>query len=134
MTGASRYPRAHEWACEYVLNHYSGTEPLEAFTATNALCRPQPDMMPSQRTVDSPRGLVRTARDPRVEPQAPHVACPRRRVAATDRQPAQQSPDRVLGPLPGAGRGETAVVGVELARRPGRPLAQGQVSERAHGY
>jgi predicted phosphodiesterase len=31
--GASRYPGAPQWAAEYVLNHYSDTEALEAFTA-----------------------------------------------------------------------------------------------------
>jgi predicted phosphodiesterase len=31
--GASRHPRAQEWAREYVLNHYSADEALEAFTA-----------------------------------------------------------------------------------------------------
>ncbi len=32
--GASEYPDARAWAAEYVLNHYSDTEALEAFTAT----------------------------------------------------------------------------------------------------
>jgi predicted phosphodiesterase len=33
VIGASGHPQAHEWAAEYVLNHYSDTEALEAFTA-----------------------------------------------------------------------------------------------------
>jgi putative phosphoesterase len=31
--GAGQHPQAQEWAREYVLNHYSDTEALEAFTA-----------------------------------------------------------------------------------------------------
>jgi predicted phosphodiesterase len=31
--GASQHPQAQEWAAEYVLNHYSDAEALEAFTA-----------------------------------------------------------------------------------------------------
>jgi predicted phosphodiesterase len=33
IIGASRHPGAQQWAAEYVLNHYSDTEALEAFTA-----------------------------------------------------------------------------------------------------
>jgi predicted phosphodiesterase len=33
IIGASWYPGAPQWAAEYVLNHYSDTEALEAFTA-----------------------------------------------------------------------------------------------------
>jgi predicted phosphodiesterase len=33
VIGSSRYPGAQQWAAEYVLNHYSDTEALEAFTA-----------------------------------------------------------------------------------------------------
>jgi predicted phosphodiesterase len=33
IIGASRHPGAPQWAAEYVLNHYSDTEALEAFTA-----------------------------------------------------------------------------------------------------
>jgi predicted phosphodiesterase len=33
VIGASEYPDARKWAAEYVLNHYSDTEALEAFTA-----------------------------------------------------------------------------------------------------
>jgi predicted phosphodiesterase len=33
VIGASRHPGAQQWAAEYVLNHYSDTEALEAFTA-----------------------------------------------------------------------------------------------------
>jgi predicted phosphodiesterase len=33
VIGASEYPDARAWAAEYVLNHYSDTEALEAFTA-----------------------------------------------------------------------------------------------------
>ncbi len=33
VIGASRHPDAQQWAAEYVLNHYSDTEALEAFTA-----------------------------------------------------------------------------------------------------
>jgi hypothetical protein len=33
VIGASRHPDARRWAAEYVLNHYSDTEALEAFTA-----------------------------------------------------------------------------------------------------
>jgi predicted phosphodiesterase len=33
IIGGSRYPGAQQWAAEYVLNHYSDTEALEAFTA-----------------------------------------------------------------------------------------------------
>jgi hypothetical protein len=32
VIAASRYPRAGEWAREYVLSHYSDTEALAAFT------------------------------------------------------------------------------------------------------
>ena len=31
--GAGQHPKAHEWAREYVLSHYSDTDALEAFTA-----------------------------------------------------------------------------------------------------
>jgi len=33
VIGASEYPGARKWAAEYVLNHYSDAEALEAFTA-----------------------------------------------------------------------------------------------------
>ena len=33
VIGASEHPGAQQWAAEYVLNHYSDTEALEAFTA-----------------------------------------------------------------------------------------------------
>jgi len=33
VIGASEHPSARQWAAEYVLNHYSDTEALEAFTA-----------------------------------------------------------------------------------------------------
>jgi hypothetical protein len=33
VIGASRYPDAHKWVAEYVLNHYPDTEALAAFTA-----------------------------------------------------------------------------------------------------
>jgi predicted phosphodiesterase len=33
IIGASPHPAAEQWAAEYVLNHYSDTEALEAFTA-----------------------------------------------------------------------------------------------------
>jgi hypothetical protein len=36
---ASGYADAHQWAADYVLNHYSDTEALEAFTA---IARDQP--------------------------------------------------------------------------------------------
>jgi len=39
IIGASRHPGAQQWAAEYVLNHYSDTEALEAFTA---IARDQP--------------------------------------------------------------------------------------------
>jgi len=33
VIGASRHPGAQQWAAEYVLNHYSDVEALQAFTA-----------------------------------------------------------------------------------------------------
>jgi predicted phosphodiesterase len=39
VIGASRYADAQQWAAEYVLNHYSDTEALEAFTT---IARDQP--------------------------------------------------------------------------------------------
>jgi predicted phosphodiesterase len=40
---ASRYPNAAEWAREYVLNHYSDTEAIEAFSA---IAREQEGLVP----------------------------------------------------------------------------------------
>jgi hypothetical protein len=93
---------------------------------------PQPgrlDVVPADHGV--PVGLVRAPRDPRVEPQAPQVVLPPRRVAVADRQPGQQPAQRTLGPRPGAGSGEPPAVRVELAAPRCHPLGQGQVSKRA---
>jgi hypothetical protein len=40
VIAASRYPGGGDWAREYVLNHYSDTEALAAFTE---IARPQED-------------------------------------------------------------------------------------------
>ena len=94
---------------------------------------PQPgrlDVVPADHGV--PVGLVRAPRDPLVEPQAPQVVLPPRRVAVADRQPGQQPAHRGLGLRPGARGREPPVVCVELAGPLGHPLRQGQVRERAH--
>jgi predicted phosphodiesterase len=45
VISASEHPGAREWAAEYVLNHYSDTEALEAFTE---IARQQPETAPQQ--------------------------------------------------------------------------------------